>query len=350
MSRALLLIAAALAFASPARAADAQFRDWWAACDEQRTCWAFGFAPEDRPGEAFVRIERSGAANAEPVVLLGVFDEGRPGSPLRVRVDYAEPPGFRLDLPTRASDDSPHKLAEVRERGAARSLIAAVRQGAALKLRYGSGEEAQVSLDGATAALLWMDEQQRRVGTTTALVRTGPRLAANVPAVPTQAAVRAGPMMVQTAVPETWPRFVAAQPEVRACLSEIQNEFARTPVNARLDARTILWGVPCSQGAYNTSYEFFLGDAAGAGWRRAEFFNGRKREPADFALVNAAFEGSTMTLSAFSKGRGLGDCGEVSRWTWDGRRFVLTEQSVMRVCRGVPSEFWPTVRNVAVTR
>ena len=59
MSRTLLLIAAALALASPARATEAQFRDWWAACDEQRTCWAFGFAPEDRPGEAFVRIERS---------------------------------------------------------------------------------------------------------------------------------------------------------------------------------------------------------------------------------------------------------------------------------------------------
>jgi hypothetical protein len=277
MSRALLLIAAALALASPARATEAQFRDWWAACDEQRTCWAFGFAPEDRPGEAFVRIERSGAPNAEPVVLLGVFDESRPGSPLRVRVDYAEPPSFRLDLPTRSSDESPHKLAEVSERGAARSLIAAMRQGAALKLRYGNGEEAQVSLDGATAALLWIDERQRRVGTTSALVRTGARAAGAMPPVPQKPAIRAAPVVSQRGLPETWPRFVAAQPEVRACLSEIQNDFARTPVTARLDARTILWGVPCSQGAYNTSYEFFLGDAAGEGWRRAEFFNGRTR-------------------------------------------------------------------------
>nr|WP_316627505.1 DUF1176 domain-containing protein [uncultured Brevundimonas sp.] len=28
-------------------------------------------------------------------------------------------------------------------------------------------------------------------------------------------------------------------------------------------------------------------------------------------------------------------------WTWTGQRFVLTQESTMGECAGVPSDFWP---------
>ena len=41
-----------------------------------------------------------------------------------------------------------------------------------------------------------------------------------------------------------------------------------------------------------------------------------------------------VTIADFAKGRGLGDCGERSRYGWDGRRFRLLHREVMGECRG----------------
>ena len=108
--------------------------------------------------------------------------------------------------------------------------------------------------------------------------------------------------------------------------------------------------MPCGEGAYNLSTQFFLSDETGAGWRRAPFVRGAVAEAADFSLVNASFAPADMSLSAFSKGRGLGDCGEASKWVWDGRRFVLAERSAMGDCRGVPPDLWPTTHRVQLRR
>jgi hypothetical protein len=347
------LAALALAFgaADGAAAAEASFRDWWAGCDERRSCWAFGFPQAEAVGGAFLRIERTGQPTAEPVVLLAVQQEGSGRAPLRVRVAFDDGPELRLDLPARAADDSPHRIAEVREPAAARALVAALQRGRTLKLRVGSGEEAQVSLNGATAALLWLDDQQKRVGTTTALARPGPRAASSIPPAPPRAVVRAAPAASQAGLPTRFPQFVAAQPEVRACLGELFSDFAREPLIARLDARTVLYGVPCGEGAYNLGRRFYLGDASGAGWRRAEFDDAGARGPyGSEGLVNADYDAATGILSAFNKGRGVGDCGEITKWAWDGRRFVLTELTTMPKCGGVPWDLWPTLRDAEVRR
>jgi hypothetical protein len=59
------------------------------------------------------------------------------------------------------------------------------------------------------------------------------------------------------------------------------------------------------------------------------------------STTNAGFDPSTMTLSSFSKGRGLGDCGTAEDWGWDGQAFRLTLLRFMAHCFGVPSEDWP---------
>src|SRR5918997_729627 len=60
-----------------------------------------------------------------------------------------------------------------------------VRRGGQLRVGNAAGATiATVSLGGATAAILYMDEQQRRLGTGTALARRGARPASVVPPPP----------------------------------------------------------------------------------------------------------------------------------------------------------------------
>jgi hypothetical protein len=61
----------------------------------------------------------------------------------------------------------------------------------------------------------------------------------------------------------------------------------------------------------------------------------------DNSTVNGAYDPKTRTLSAFAKGRGIGDCGSAQTWAWTGDRFVLTQESTMGECAGVPSDLWP---------
>ncbi len=56
----------------------------------------------------------------------------------------------------------------------------------------------------------------------------------------------------------------------------------------------------------------------------------------DDTLVNSGF-GEDGVLGAFSKGRGLGDCGDATEWAWNGRRFNLVRRAFMDDCLGVPS-------------
>ena len=51
-------------------------------------------------------------------------------------------------------------------------------------------------------------------------------------------------------------------------------------------------------------------------------------------LINAGWDQERGLLTSFSKGRGLGDCGTLSEYAWDGRAFRLVEQAEMGECRG----------------
>ena len=348
----MLLACVAVALPRPAAAQEtAGLREWWAACDARRTCWAFGFTDAGADPLGFVRIERGGAAGAEPVVVLatGLWEgeEQRPTATMRVSVDGAPGPV----LTARAGEDHAFYVGRVEDPRAARALIAALRRGGRLTLQLdGWTAPAVVSLDGATAALLWLDDRQKRAGGVTALARPGPKPASAVPPPPSRRIVRAARAAPQDGLPEGWPPAVAARPEVRSCLDEMTSDELKTPDVARLDAETLLWGVPCSQGAYQVSYLFFLADAEGRGWRPAPFEPPPEGDGEGMWVTTPSYDAETRTLSAWAKGRGLGDCGTASAWTWTGARFVLTHEQTMGECRGVPPEFWPVTVDADVRR
>jgi hypothetical protein len=341
----MLLLGLAAALPCPAAAQEtAELRDWWAACDPQRTCWAFGFSEDGAEQSGFVRIARSGASGAAPEVIIGpsLWEEqaAKPGSRVRATVDG------KVVATAVVTADS---YAPVSDAKAARALIAAMRDGRRMTLQFdGGGEPAEVSLNGAAAALLWLDDRQKRAGTVTALARPGGRPASAVPPVPSAKVVRRAASVRQGQLPTALPASALARPEVKACREEIQSEEMRAPDVARLDVRTLLWGVPCLMGAYQGSSLFFLSDERGRGWRPAPF------EPpasADEGYVTTpSFDAETMTLSSWAKGRGLGDCGSSREWTWTGRAFVLTREVYMGPCRAVPHDLWPETMKAEVRR
>jgi hypothetical protein len=236
-------------------------------------------------------------------------------------------------------------VGEIRED--ARAALDALAQGKVMIIRGASTQE--VSLHGAAAALLWIDEKQGRLDTSTALIRRGDRPASTVPVAPPLPTVTPAPAVDQAGfgdVDQRVPAALRTRTEVGTCLKESAMPAVSDMVmSARLDARTELWGVPCGSGAYNVTHNWYLTGPGGRDPRPALLAGaaGPDADPVmpDNSTVNGAYDPKTRTLSAFAQGRGIGDCGSAQTWAWTGDRFVLTQESTMGECAGVPSDLWP---------
>jgi hypothetical protein len=218
---------------------------------------------------------------------------------------------------------------------AALALIEALRNGKTLTILAGGRSVATISLAGSAAVLLWVDDQQGRVGTVTALARPGSRPAAAVPPAPPEPVVVAAPAVSQAGLPKVAPK------------SLIKGEAGCDPIEtpedivARLAPGVVLWGPECETGPYNAVSVFFLGDEHAGHLKRIVFAEAPGGDQAsDDAPMNASFDPKTRTLSAFAKSRGIGDCGEITSWVWDGTSFHLLSERAMPECRGVSPDDW----------
>jgi hypothetical protein len=317
MIPALLLAAAAT---GPQPASLKTFQDWTVGCDNGRACHAVALMPETWPDDGLtMSVRRGPEAGAQPVVA---FELGADSKASAVIAD-----GKRLAVRLVGADG------ETRVAPAdAAAAIAALRSAGQLRLESAGGTPlGTVSLKGASAALLYMDEQQRRVGTATALVRPGTK-AAGIPPPP--------PLPVVTArLPGSRPLAVSA-----ATLGALRRKHGCTldevggpeehETSAIGPSETLLL-LACGSGAYNVSYVPFVIRRGQGGARLAPFdISPEYWDDGKPILVNAGWDKERGLLTAFSKGRGLADCGTSSEFAWDGSRFRLVEQAEMDECRG----------------
>lgn len=314
------------------------FRDWLAVCDNIGTCHAFGHATE---GAGWVRITMAAGPDARPRVVVGFWPEnGSFGGPVTARVDNDTFNGL-----TAATGEDAPPVATVDPEGV-RRLIDAMADGRTMSLHAGS-ETVPIYLSGVAASLLWIDEHQGRLGTTTALIRKGSRPASAVPAASPSPRVVAAPAVSQAGYGDqegqTLPAALEALPAVIQCRADTDfNPALQTVISsARLDANTVLWGVPCDAGAYNLISGYFTTTPQGTDPRQLTFPTAAG-EPEAF-LVNSAYDPATRVLDAFNKGRGLGDCGTADSWVWTTQGFVLKSSSAMSECWSVPSDYWPAL-------
>jgi hypothetical protein len=322
-----LLASAVGAQAAPPAEPVNSFKDWTVVCDNLRNCEADGFAADEVEKAAILRLTRDGAPGAPARIDLVLMDDTSAaprGKPMVLAIDG------RPVMTVPANGDGTASLTPVQ----VGPLLGAARNGTALSIRLEDNEVGVVSLAGMVAALRMVDDQQRRVGTVTAMVAKGAAPLSAVPPQPAPPVVRRAPAVAQTGLAAKPPAGVKALAAKAECEVD-QGEAPGEPEVHRLAADTVLWQIPCGAGAYNFTSLLVIADAKGGGARLAPL-----DEVGDGLVVNVQYDPKTRILSAYAKGRGVGDCGESQEWAWTGQTFVLTHAASMPVCQGQGD--WPT--------
>ena len=199
----------------------------------------------------------------------------------------------------------------------------------------------KISLAGSSAALRYIDQQQGRAGTKTALVAKGSRVF--------QPRTTGIPLITV----DRW-ESAALVPEAGALVALAEDSKCKDdrfglvedqayPLGKRGNRYRALVLISCGAGAYNFSTAPYIGDyvqnsEGGEGWTFAPAKFDRQPswggEGADPLLVNVGWDEQDQILSSYGKGRGLGDCGKAENYVWDGEMFRLIEASAMTECRG----------------
>jgi hypothetical protein len=289
------------------------FKDWTIGCDNVLSCEAQSLTP-DGQNETKVSVKRDAGPAAGVEISVAVRDvkdslifvvDGRTLASARVQKDTAVVSGPQ-----------------------AMTLAAAMARGTTLELRAGNKVLGQPSLAGLSAALRYMDAQQERADTPTAIVATGTRSAQTVkPAPPLP--------VVPVVVPSRALKVIALSPEEQIAATKFADcaDPGDPPGEIRvyaLSTTQMLLIVPCGgSGAYNFNSAALI--ATGTAGRRSY-------APAQFdeatELINTDFDPETGHLSSSYMTRGLGDCGESHDYAWDGTMFRLVGVQAMTECRG----------------
>ncbi len=298
------------------------FGDWIVACDNTALCQMASLGPEDGaypfPAVTMAILRQPGPDGAIDL-SFDVAGDDKPVRPVAVTIDGRRIPLSALNGPATAA------------------TVAAMANGTTLAvLEAGDERRATLSLKGASAAMRWIDAQQGRAGTATALVAKGDRPVATVPDRRAAPVIRA--VVATGSATKPTPKQFADMKRLAACGD---NSFAARmpPETHALGGGATLVMLPCSSGAYNLSSALFVirGDAVEVA--KADVPTGfgptpAAGEDATTSVVNGAWKDGELT--SYAKGRGLGDCGVMQTLVWDGNRFRLSGQSEMGECRGNP--------------
>lgn len=355
-------IALAIALTGPASAAQAsfkEFRDWMAVCDNQRNCNAYAVNAESDDAAAYLHVQRGGAPDAPVIVTLSV--ELRDADGYTVAFDDPAFPGLPAQvLVGEEGEGNDYRRVEIARGAAADALIESLRKARSIVVtrRFGSGKPnndavSHISMSGAVASLLWIDDQQKRLDTVTAMIRRGPKPAAAIPPLP-KAPLIVAAKPSKAKAPENHPPALIAKGRA---LCGGENEASQVEDVNALGGGLFLYQFTCpdSSGAYNFVNTFLIGPAGNVKAMRPAVF----RRPAGVetpdsdapsALMNPIFNPETMTLTSFSKGRGYGDCGVEEQWVWDGKAFRLALERSMSACRRIPMDDWPVSYRAEVKR
>jgi hypothetical protein len=321
----LVLLAAAAAPPEPRPAELKTFSDWTVGCDNGRACHAVALVPEGPAEDAITMSVRRGPEPLAAPVIAFELESNRGASAIAAD-------GVRLKA--RLTRDSNGAVAV--HAADAPALIPVLRTASRLQVLGRGGKPiGSVSLKGVSAALLYMDEAQKRLGTVTALARPGTKPAATVPPPPALPAVRA--VRPGAGAPRlTKVRIAALRKQSKCTIDEVGGPDFQE--ESPIDATRSLLLLACGSGAYNVSYVPYIVSrgAKGPDVRLASFDaqDSWWKEEGRPVLINAEWDRKRSLLTSFSKGRGLGDCGVGSDYAWDGQRFRLVEQIEMGECRG----------------
>lgn len=340
----LALIGGLLTLPAGGHAADLStkvFRDWVAGCDNLRQCTALSMPGDISDSIAYLRLERTGTAAAAAKLTLNIRDKKLPKEfPIDLSLDGAPfaPAAGRLA----ASASSDGEVGDLELATAdAEALIAAARKSTKLEIKR-PGATYTLSLAGAVAALLWLDEQQGRIGTVTALIRKGEAPASRVPAPAVLPVITARATNALAAPDAKTAKTLidAIRRQLDAPASDLCEKDREVRVGNDkvwpLDGKRVLIGMYCHGGAYNVTRAYWIATGPTAASAKPVVFPGQR----DNVLVNSEYDPEAGDVDFFLKDRGIGDCGSAGSYAWTGTGFVRTRLTAMRPCAGLPPDEW----------
>jgi hypothetical protein len=312
------------------------FRDWMAGCDNIKTCTALSLPAEAADPIAYLRLERpAGQEGAASLQLKLRGDWKTPPRAVQLKLDGVAFPAGGKPLPATAGADL---IALTFSGDDMAVLIEAARKATKLTVTA-PGLSGSISLAGSVAAMLWIDEQQGRLGTTTALIRKGTNATVpSAPPLPVITAVPAPPMLEMKTGKQQAASLRAELKKKAPDSCEDDADLLEQDEAWALGNKRMLVALACSRGAYNLSSSFFVMPENEPAKAAPLSFAGGSND-----LTNASFDPRTGHIAFFDKGRGIGDCGATGGYAWTGSAFVQTEFSMMGECRGIASEDWITL-------
>lgn len=337
----------------PAQGQSAQgrkyFGDWLAACQADGYCSAIGYvnpSPGDgRVADYWFRIGR----HAEQSYWELSF------TPIKVMADSSQPFVLTVD----GAAETFMGFGEVAPYGAindlfllgkkAQAVMDRLMPGSTLDVSFtdesGAATATTFSLTGLTAALIWIDERQGRLGSER-VAEVPPHGLSPAFGAPLPAALASAGEVAMDAIPTDLIAQDAARPDKCDGFDIVGEEpFYVHPVKGD----KTLYFLPCTGGAYNHFYSVYVRDkdwydlvlfatpTYGAGWQAEE------------GIWLDGFDPATSQLSSYNLGRGSGDCGMRGLWQWTGTSFVMLEYRMKPDCdaEGEPGEFPLVYKNDA---
>jgi hypothetical protein len=338
---AMLLAWAGLSVTSLQAAGLREFKSWVVSCDNTQRCRAVGLPKEkEKRNGALLILDREGGPRGN-MTLQWRAD----GDLSAFHVD-----GVRIaDVPSSAVVKLPRDdLREEEETGIVdailvRRIVVAALNGSVLSHQPKADPENSVSLDGIRAALLFMDEQQGRIGNETALVRKGPKAASVIPEapLPPRRGLPAGGAKDDPAIArmaQAVADFHRRNADKELC-DRIEEVKADSIGGIRVDARTLLFEVSCWRAAYQAGSSYYVareGVPASLAKARFEWLDtktGALSIRTDIAPTQGGIDDERPgEIGYFHKGRGVADCYESGAWRWNGTLFRLSRFEVQPVC------------------
>jgi Protein of unknown function (DUF1176) len=335
----ILILCLGLSLGTPSLAVDplsssryAEYGDWLIGCDNAGDCEAIGF--DDTNTDIMMNIQRKAGPNGDMKLLIAR------ASTLSISNVSADNKVIKMATAdwTVVNEKEQHEVYSTKP-SAILGFINHIRQASQLQIDRHSEAAAPLSLNGLSAALLFMDEIQGRIDSQNAFVRKGKKPENLVPSAKPLPKLRAAPYRGKKLSPEQEKRIAKIIREQKAAVFKqddcMQGEFVGFDAVRMLSKNRLLALLECNRGAYQSYYLIF----------HAPLDNPKKAiqvklpmppgTPPESSIGNAEYDEDTANLHAYGKGRGLFDCGDISRWTFDGNNFHLASYSLQQRCGGL---------------
>lgn len=308
------------------------FDDWLGACRTDGYCSAIAYVNPNpgsgRVADYWLRIGR----HAEESYWEISF------TPIVVMADTNYPFTFTVD----ETGESFSGFEEIAPYGAvndffllgtkAQAVMDRLMPGQALTVAFtddtGAPVEAEFSLDGLTEALMWIDGQQRRVGS---------ERVAEVPPVGLSPAfdLQNEPVLSLTTV-----RLMTLHNDQSGCSIRIDEESYDRVWPVAIGQYETLFVVPCEDFAYNFISALYIGTDQNMTPVALPSSDATTGELGN-TVYSPQWDEVSGELRSFYKG-GNGNCGSAGRWTWTGEAFELIELRARETC-DESTEEWPVV-------